>query len=70
MTILIPKYPVYVLTILSMCVFCGSQLYSSTNKEKTQERVELILNIFMIICIIIGFILMAMWIFGNTNGAK
>lgn len=67
MTRLINEYPVYVLFILCMCVFSGCYFCRSTDKEQTNEKVDLILKSFMTIGTIICFILMIMWSFGNLN---
>lgn len=70
MTTIITKYPLYVFAILSMCLFCGGCFYRSINKEKTQERIELAMNLFMTIGMIIWFILQLIWVLGNVNGTK
>lgn len=38
MTTLITKYPLYVFSILSMCLFCGGCFYRSINKEKNTGK--------------------------------
>lgn len=70
MTIVIPQYSVYVLSILCMCVFYGCYFYRSKNKEQLHEKVELALQLFMTIVLIIIGILYTMWLFSNANGAK
>lgn len=64
MTILIPKYPLYVLFILSICIFCGSQIYCSEHRELIREKVESILIIFAYIGGFVGIVLLTKWLIG------
>lgn len=64
MTILITKYPIYVLFMLCACVFCGSYYCRSEYKELIREKVESILIIFAYIGGFVGIVLLTKWLTG------